>query len=471
MVVKLDEILDEQKTYFNSGATLDVDFRIEKLKILKSAVANYKEKIVSAVYKDLRKPEFEAHTTEILPVLEDLNHAIRNLKKWAAPERVKTPFYLGALGTVESFIVNEPLGNTLIISPFNYPFQLSIVPLIGAIAAGNTVIIKPSSDTIYTTKILMEMINSIFAREYVYVLDPKTVLYFELLNKKYDHIFFTGSPYTGKKILEAASRNLTPVTLELGGKSPCIVEQSANIENAARSIMQGKLVNSGQTCIAPDYLLVQNNTKEYLIEELKKASKELLGPIPQESENFGRIINEKQFTKLKEIVTAESENVIFGGETDECGLYISPTLLDLGEYNDEIFNSPAMQNEIFGPVLPIITYENAYDIIKKLKKLEKPLAAYIFSNDENIINEFITSLSFGGGCINDTILHGANNNLPFGGVGLSGIGSYHGKFTYDTFSHRKGILKKKGDKNNKLLLSPDSDKLNSIKKIEKLMEF
>ncbi len=468
MVIKLDEILDEQKKYFQEGDTLDVDFRIEKLKILKSAVINYKEKIIDALYKDLRKNEFEAYTTEIIPVLEDLNLAIKNVKKWAEKKDVKTPLYMnGIQGGLESFILKEPLGNILIISPFNYPFQLSIIPAIGAIAAGNTVIIKPSSDTIYTTKILMEMINSIFAREYVYVLNPKNTLHFELLNKKFDHIFFTGSTQTGKKVMEAAGKNLIPVTLELGGKSPCIVDKTCNVANAARSIIKGKLLNAGQTCVAPDYVLVQEDIKEHLIEELKLAIKEYLGPVPQESENFGRIANERQFAKLKEIIETEYENLIYGGEFDECGLYIAPTLLDI-----KSFDSFVMQNEIFGPILPILTYQNTFSIIKKLKSFEKPLAAYIFSNDNLVINEFLTKLSFGGGCVNETMMHTANNALPFGGVGLSGMGRYHGKYTFDTFVHLKSILKKRGDKIDKSKLTPGSEEhLNSIKRIVKLLEF
>lgn len=468
MVIKLDEILNEQKKYFQDGRTLDVEFRIEKLKILKSAIVNYKEKIVDALYKDLRKNELEAYTTEIIPVLEDLNLAIKNTKKWAENENVKTPMYLsGIQGGIESFIMKEPLGNILIISPFNYPFQLSIVPMIGAIAAGNTVILKPSSDTIYTTKILMEMINSIFAREYVYVLNPKNTLHFELLNKKFDHIFFTGSIQTGKKIMEAASKNLTPITLELGGKSPAVVDKTCNIKNAAKSIIWGKLLNAGQTCVAPDYVLVHEDIKEYFIEELKISIKEYLGPLPQENENFGRIINERQFAKLKEIIEIEYENLIYGGQFDECGLYVEPTLLDI-----KSFESFAMQNEIFGPILPILTFENTFDIIKTIKKLEKPLAAYIFSNDSLVISEFLTTLSFGGGCVNETMLHIANNHLPFGGVGLSGIGQYHGKYTFDTFTHKKSILKKKGDKVDKTKMPPDlKERLNSIKRIVKLLEF
>ncbi len=468
MVIKLDEILNEQRNYFQDGRTLDVEFRIEKLRILKSAIVNYKEKIVDALYKDLRKNEFEAYTTEIIPVLEDLNLAIKNVKKWAENENVRTPMYLsGVQGGIESFIIKEPLGNILIISPFNYPFQLSIVPMIGAIAAGNTVILKPSSDTIHTTKILMEMINSIFAREYVYVLNPKNTLHFELLNKKFDHIFFTGSIQTGKKIMEAASKNLTPVTLELGGKSPAVVDKTCNIKNAARSIIWGKLLNAGQTCVAPDYVLVHEDIKEYFIEELKISIKEYLGPLPQENENFGRIINERQFAKLKEIIEIEYENLIYGGQFDECGLYVEPTLLDI-----KSFESFAMQNEIFGPILPILTFENTFDIIKTIKKLEKPLAAYIFSNDSLVISEFLTKFSYGGGCVNETMMHLANNNLPFGGVGLSGIGQYHGKYTFDTFTHKKSILKKKGDRVDKSKMPPDfKERLNSIKRIVKLLEF
>ncbi len=467
MVAKLDEILDEQRIYFNSGATLDVDFRVEKLKILKSAIINYKEKFVYALKEDLRKPEFEAYTTEILPVLEEVNLAIKNVKSWAQMKKVPTPLHLGGMSGAESFIIPEPKGCVLIISPFNYPFQLSLIPLIGAIAAGNTVILKPSSDTLKTTKILMEMINSIFAREYVYVLNPISVLHFDLLNKRYDHIFFTGSTQTGKKIMEAACKYLTPVTLELGGKSPAVVDKNCNIQNAARSIMFGKLLNSGQTCVAPDYVLVHQDVKDILVEELKTSIKESLGPLPQESENFGRIINERQFAKLKEIIEIERENIIFGGEFDECGLYVAPTLMEI-----KSFESFVMQNEIFGPILPVLTFENTYDIIKTLKNLEKPLAAYIFSEDENVINTFLKTFSFGGGCVNETMLHLANKNLPFGGTGYSGLGEYHGKFSFDTFSHKKSIYKKRGDKVFKTLISPDNtEKMGIIRKIMKFMEF
>lgn len=466
MVIKLDEILEEQKNYFKSGATLDIDFRIDKLKILKSTLVNYKEKIIAALHKDLRKSEFECYTTEIMPVLEELNLALKNVKRWAEIEKVRTPLYLSTmLNGAESFIITEPKGNILIISPFNYPFQLSLIPMIGAIAAGNTVILKPSSDTVYTTKILMEMINSIFAREFVYIIDPRTVLHFDLLNKKYDHIFFTGSIQTGKKVMEAASKNLTPVTLELGGKSPVIVDKNSNIKNAARSIVRGKLINAGQTCVAPDYILVHEDIKEYLIEELKAGFKEALGPLMQESENFGRIINERQFAKLKEIIEIENENIIYGGEFDECGLYVAPTLIDA-----KTFDSFCMQSEIFGPILPILTFENIFDIIKKLKGFEKPLSAYIFSNNEKVIDEFLTSFSFGTGAVNEVMFQTTNHNLPFGGIGLSGIGNYHGKFTFDTFSHKKGILKKKGDKN-KIILSPDNSTLDSVKRFVRLMEF
>jgi len=467
MVAKLDEILDEQRAYFNSGATLDVDFRIEKLKILKSAVINYKEKFVKALNEDLRKPEFEAYTTEILPVMEEINLAIKNVKSWAQVKKVPTPLHLGAINGAESFIFKEPKGCVLIISPFNYPYQLSLIPLIGAIAAGNTVILKPSTDTVKTTKILMEMINSIFAREYVYVLNPVSTLHFDLLNKRYDHIFFTGSTQTGKKVMEAACKFLTPVTLELGGKSPALVDKNCNIQNAARSIVTGKLVNAGQTCVAPDYVLVHQDIKEAFVEEIKTAIKEYLGPLPQESRDFGRIINERQFAKLKEIIEIERENIIYGGEFDECGLYVSPTVLDI-----KSFESYAMQNEIFGPILPVLTYDNVFDILKTLKTFEKPLAAYIFSNDENVVDTFLKNFSFGGGCVNETLVHTVNKNLPFGGIGYSGLGQYHGKFTFDTFTHEKSIYKKRGDKAHKSLISPNSnEKMNMIRKIMRFMEF
>jgi len=464
MVVKLDEIIEEQKNFFMSGATLDVEFRIEKLKILKSAILNYRGKIVKALYDDLHKSDFEGYSTEILPVINEINHAIKNVKNWAKPEKVNTPLrFQGA----ESFILKEPKGNVLIISPFNYPFQLALIPLISAIAAGNTAIIKPSSDTQNTVKILMEMINSIFAREFVFILNPKNILHFELLSKKYDHIFFTGSPQTGKKVMEAASKNLCPVTLELGGKSPCIADKDCNIENAARSIVRGKLVNAGQTCIAPDYLLVHEDIKEDLTEEIKTAIKEYLGPVAQESPNFGRIVNERQFAKLKEIIEIESENLIYGGEFDECGLYVGPTLLDI-----KSFDSFSMQNEIFGPILPVITFSNVFDIIKKLKTFEKPLAAYIFSGDESVITFFLREFSFGGGCVNETLLHTTNAKLPFGGIGFSGLGHYHGKYGFDTFSHQKSIFKKRGDKIYKFLLPPEgAEKLSYAKRMERFLEF
>ncbi len=267
--------------------------------------------------------------------------------------------------------------------------------------------------------------------------------------------------------MEAACKFLTPITLELGGKSPCIVDKNCHIHNAARSIIFGKLLNAGQTCVAPDYILVHQDVKDILIEELKASIKEYLGPLPQESKDFGRIINDRQFAKLKEIIEIENENIIYGGQFNECGLYVEPTLLDI-----KSFDSFVMQNEIFGPVLPILTFENTYDIIKTLKTLEKPLAAYIFSTDENIVNTFLKTYSFGGGCVNETMLHTANNNLPFGGVGYSGLGSYHGKFTFDTFTHKKAIYKKRGDKAFKSLISPDSnEKTGIIKRILKFMEF
>lgn len=470
----LDELIEEQRAYFSQGETLSVDFRIEKLKILRSAIKNQKDKIARALYRDLRKSEFEAFGTEILPVLNEINYAIRNLKKWAEPKIVDTPWFLrGAFGSVlnkltgglyqgaaESFILSEPYGNALIIVPFNYPFQLAIVPFIGALAAGNTAIIKPSSLTPNTTKVLTEIINSVFAPELVRVLDPKNTLYFDLLSKKFDYIFFTGSIETGKKILEAASKNLTPVTLELGGKSPCIVDRDCNLKNAAKAIVRGKLLNAGQTCVAPDYVAVEKGIKEKFVEALIEEIKSYLGPIPQESADFGRIINDVQFNKLKEIIQKESENLIFGGEYDECGLYVGPTLL-----NAE-FNSFSMEKEIFGPILPVITYENFEKLIDKLKTLEKPLAAYLFSDNKTNIDIFLSRLSFGGGTINETMLHLLNEKLPFGGVGLSGMGCYHGKASFDTFSHKKSIFKKRGDKTYGFLSPADKEILSKLKKAD-----
>lgn len=453
----ISEIVNLQKKYFESGITKDVDFRISSLYKLKQEIIKNEKKIFEALNKDLSKSETESYLTEVGIILDEISFTIKHLKKWTKPKKVKT-----AMSQMpgKSYIYSEPYGNVLIMSPWNYPFQLSIAPLIASIAGGNCSIIKPSEYSKHTSKVLKELITNVFKEEYVGVIEGGIEVNTEILNERFDYIFFTGSPYVGKIVLEKAAKNLTPVTLELGGKSPCIVDKSSDINNAAKKIVWGKFLNSGQTCVAPDYLLIHSDVKEKFIKEAKKYINIFYGKNPLLSSDYSKIINEKHFKRL--IGYLDNASIVLGGEIDSESLKISPTFIE----NIEI-DSLIMQEEIFGPMLPIIEYSDIEDVITIIKGKEKPLALYLFTEDNNIENKVLNEVSFGGGCINDVIIHIASPYMPFGGVGNSGMGSYHGKAGFDAFTHRKSILKKSKVFDIPLRYPPYTGKLEKIKKILK----
>lgn len=429
--MNIEERIKKQKNFFEQGKTLAYKTRKAYLIKLKEKIIQYKSKLYDAMYKDLNKSETEAYMCEIGLVLSDLTYQIkhlkRNMKKW----RKKTP--LSQLkGT--SYIQPCPYGNILVISPWNYPILLSLEPFVGAIAAGNTVILKPSEYSIATSRVLKEIIYEVFPEEYAAVVLGDAVIASKLLEYEWDYIFFTGGTAIGKKVGLAASKNLTPVTLELGGKSPVIVDSSAKINLAAKRIVFGKFLNAGQTCVAPDYILVEEAKREELISALIEWIKKLY-PDSLENPDYVKIIHELHYNRIKEFIKT-SKKILYGGEASQESLKIEPTLVEAD------WDSPVMQEEIFGPVLPILTYKTREELVAVLHRHPNPLALYIFSTDKKNIEWITSHISFGGGCINDTIVHLATNELPFGGVRQSGIGSYHGVKSFETFTHYKSILKK-----------------------------
>lgn len=451
----IESILEKQKEFFDSNTTKDVQFRIENLNKMKKLIEANEKNIMEALNKDLGKSEFEAYSTEVGITLSEMNYVINNLRKWAKPKKVKTPM---TDFKSTSYIYPEPYGKTLIISPWNYPFQLTFAPLVGSIAAGNTAIIKPSSTSQYTTEIIEKIINENFDPGYIHVISGENSR--SLIDKKFDYIFYTGSPSVGRTIMEKASKNLTPVTLELGRKSPCIVDSVGDIKLFAKRIVWGKFLNAGQTCVAPDYLLVHKKVKNELISHMITYIKEFYTENPIDCLDFGRIINTKQFDRLVSLM--KNENILYGGDYNRESLYISPTLID-----DVDWNSPVMKDEIFGPIFPIMEYQNLDDVIKTINSHPKPLALYFFSADKVNQEKIVGCTSFGGGCINDTIMHLTSPHLPFGGVGMSGIGSYHGKKSFDTFTHYKSILKRSNIIDINFRYPPYKDKLNLVKKLLK----
>jgi aldehyde dehydrogenase (NAD+) len=428
--VTLDELIQRQDQYFQSGATRGYEFRREQLQKLLQVVRRHERDILEALARDLRKHETEAYLAEIGIVYAELSDALKHLKRWMKPRKVGSPL---TVFPARSRIVPEPLGRSLIISPWNYPYQLTIAPLIGAIAAGNVAVIKPSELAPQTALLLEKLINENFAPEYLHVLNGGVELSQQLLDRRWDHIFFTGSTAVGKLIAAAAAKHLTPCTLELGGKSPCLVSRKANLEVTARRIIFGKFLNAGQTCVAPDYILVEDPVHDPLIEALRKEISLRFGPEPLRNEQLPRIINERHFQRLQRLIDPAKVN--FGGRSDPTQLLIEPTLMTGVQPHD-----PVMQEEIFGPVLPIIAVKNLEQAKKFILGFEKPLALYLFSDDAAEQRDIIGSVSFGGGCINDTLMHLANPELPFGGVGASGMGSYHGQHSFDAFSHKKAVL-------------------------------
>ena len=425
-----NKMLNNHKEYFNSGETLTYNFRIVMLKKLREAIIKNHDKIKIALYNDLSKSFEESYLTEIGLVLNEINYHIKNLNKWMKIKKVKTPL---SLFKAKSYIYKEPLGTVLIISPWNYPFQLAISPLIGAISAGNTAVIKPSLNALNTANIIKSMLDDTFSDKYIKTLLIDDLEADKVTELEFDHIFFTGSTRVGKIIMKKASDNLVPLTLELGGKSPVIINDFKNIDLAAKRVAYGKLINAGQTCIAPDYVLIRSKDKDEFVKSYIKYVHNFYGSDVINNSNYPKIINKYHLDRL--IKLTKTDKLIYGGEYNEFKL--SPTLID-----NVTFESEIMKDEIFGPILPIITYDNVNDLIKTLKNKEKPLALYLFTNSKNIINQITSKLSFGGMTINDTLMHFANENLPFGGVGNSGMGSYHGYYSFKTFSHYKSVLKR-----------------------------
>ncbi|EOU1607903.1 aldehyde dehydrogenase [Clostridium perfringens] len=455
----LREKINKQREYFSTGETKDINFRIEKLKKLRDVLKSEEEKVFEALKKDLMKSSFESYVTEVAMVYDEINMHIKNIKKWSKKRRVKTPL---VQFPAKSFIQLEPYGVVLIIGPFNYPFMLTMDPLIGAIAAGNTAVIKPSESAPETSKILKEILEKVFDEKYVLHVNSergKEVVE-ELLKEKFDYIFFTGSATVGKIVMKAASQYLTPVTLELGGKSPCIIDKDCKLELAARRIVWGKLLNSGQTCVAPDYLYVHKDIEEEFIKKLEEEIKNQFGDNPLESKDYSKMVNEREFNRVLSYI--DKEKLVFGGNYNRKTFQIEPTILKNVTWND-----PVMEREIFGPIFPILPFENLDEVIRLVNSKDKPLAIYYFSEDKNKIEKVLNSTSSGGVTINDTLVHVSSSYLPFGGVGNSGMGEYHGKYSFDLFSNKKGIMNRKTFLDLKIRYAPFQNKLTIVKKIMK----
>lgn len=455
----IKSVFNKQKEFFYLGKTNDINFRIDNLKRLKQVIKKNEDKILDALKKDLGKSNFESYATEVGLVYDEINKHIKNIKGWSKIEKTKSPIvYYPA----KSYIYKEPYGVTLIIGPFNYPFQLVIAPLIGAISAGNTAIIKPSENTKNTSILLEEMINENFQEEYLKVVSPlegKEVVSY-LLDLPFDYIFFTGSIRVGKIVMEKAAKNLVPVTLELGGKSPCIVDKDAKLELAAKRIVWGKFLNVGQTCVAPDYLCVHSSVKDKLLKLIVEEIHKQFGTEVKNSPDYSRVINTASLNRLKEYLN--DGEIYYGGNFDITELYMEPTILT----NVDV-DSNVMTEEIFGPILPVIEFDNIQDIISFINKREKPLALYYFSENKKSINNILRCTTSGGATINDTVIHVANGNLPFGGVGNSGMGSYHGKASFDAFTHKRSVMERGTFVEFNVRFAPYKEKINILKKIMK----
>tara|TARA_B100000780_G_scaffold85388_1_gene58551 strand:- start:2721 stop:4103 length:1383 start_codon:yes stop_codon:yes gene_type:complete len=455
----LNTIIDNQISYFSSKKTIDVNFRIQKLKDLLNEIKLNEKKIELALFNDLGKSKGESYLTEIHFVYSEIKIALRNIKKWTKRKAIRSTL----LNFPSSdYIIAEPYGNTLHISPWNYPFQLSIAPLIGAIASGNTIILKPSEYSLHTSIVLEKIISSVFDPGHVKVINGDVETATKLLKFKWDYIFFTGSVSVGKIVAKAAAINLTPTTLELGGKNPCIIDETASIKVTAKRIVWGKFTNCGQTCIAPDFLVVHKKIKDKLIEELKSQIIKAFSLNVIECEEYGRIISEKHMNYL--ISLLKNENIIHGGNYNIKDKFFEPTIVEVNNFNSKI-----MEDEIFGPILPIFEYDDFDEVDEIVKKYSHPLALYIFTNRTEFGKKFLESYPFGGGAINDTVMHIANDRLPFGGVGQSGMGKYHGESTFDTFSHFKPYIFKPLWIDPPLRYPPFKNKISFLKKILKLI--
>jgi aldehyde dehydrogenase (NAD+) len=423
-------LVQQQREFFRTEQTQSISFRLEQLAKLKQAIIDRQEAILQAAKADLGRPAFEAYFE--IATLSEINLALKNLKTWAKPQRVKSPI---DQFPASAWIQPEPLGVVLIIGPWNYPFQLMMSPLVGAIAAGNCALLKPSEHAPHTSRVVAEMIADTFDPSYIAVREGDASVSQQLLSEKFDHIFFTGGAAIGRIVMAAAAQHLTPVTLELGGKSPCIVDSDIHVDRAAKRIAWGKLINAGQTCIAPDYLLVQGQIKNDLVNRIQHYIQAFYGGNPALSPDYGRIIHRRHLDRL--IAFLDQGEIILGGDYNLDDRYLAPTIIDGVTWDD-----PVMQEEIFGPILPILTYDTLEDAISQVNAHPKPLALYFFSRDRQKQERILQGTSSGGVCLNDTVMQVGVNTLPFGGVGESGIGSYHGKASFNTFSHFKSVLRR-----------------------------
>lgn len=432
MESEIQSIIKEQELFFRSGRTQDVGFRLDVLRKMKKVIGKYDAELMEAFRQDLGKHPFEAYASEHGLALQEISLMIRNLKKWARPQRAYTPM---VHWIARSFYLNQPFGRVLIISPWNYPFQLLFMPLIGAVAAGNCVLAKPSRHAVNTTRVMKKIIVEIFDPGHVSFIEGGSDVNRYLLDQQFDYIFFTGSTGVGRKVMEAASRNLTPVSLELGGKSPVIVEPDSSASLAAKRILWGKLLNAGQSCVAPDYMLVHKDTKDELIREMKKYLRAVYGEDIKHNPDYARLINTANTEHLSKLL--EGKNILIGGECDVPERFISPTVVEPEDQDDLL-----LQEEIFGPVLPLVEYSSLDEAIEFIVRKPRPLALYIFSGSGKAIKTILRSTQSGSGGINETVVHFINPYLPFGGVGKSGMGRYHGKYSFQTFSYKRSFLKK-----------------------------
>lgn len=445
---QVEDTLKQQRAFFDTAQTKEAEFRIRQLKRLKAGMKQREGELLQALKQDLGKHENEGFMTEVGFVYKSIQSAIKNLKQWMEPKRVKTPSYMMP---AKSYIRPEPYGSVLIIGPFNYPVQLVIEPLLGAIAAGNCVVVKLSELTPNVSRVLSELIGDLFPKKYIWCVEGGVPTTTALLEENFDYIFFTGSPAVGKIVMQAAANHMTPVTLELGGKSPVIVDETADIKTAAQRIVWGKTLNVGQTCVAPDYIYVHESVKQTFIDEMVQSYHKFYGEDAHKSESYARIVNDRHLNRLHRILKEEKDHIIFGGTIVPEERYMEFTMIDVTSREQA-----CMQEEIFGPILPIITYHQLDEVIKEINRQPKPLALYLFSRKKLTQQKVLNETASGGVCINDVISHIINPHLPFGGVGNSGIGSYHGKDTFDTFSHRKSVLHNQGGLSSLLTQPPYS---------------
>jgi len=454
-LAEISETVQKQHRFFNTGTTREVSFRIDQLKKLRQLLEEHEEEIYEALKNDFKKPRFETFGTELMLVYDEIDHAVKHIKSWSRPEKVRDTLFTFPS---KNYIYRQPYGVVLVIGAWNYPIQLCLNPAVGALAAGNCVIIKPSEFASHSSSILKTIINQHFEEEYLHVIEGEAEEAQQLLNEPLDYIFYTGSTRVGKIVMEAGARQLTPVTLEMGGKSPAIVDETADLETTAKRIAWGKFINAGQTCVAPDYLYAHEDIKPRLVQLISDAIHTFFGQDPAESPDYARIINTRRFNRLKTFL--DNGQQVTGGETNEEDLYIAPTVLDGITWDD-----PVMQEEVFGPILPVLAFNSLETVTGEINRRPAPLSLYYFTENTTRSERIIEKVRFGGGCINDIAYQFGNRNLPFGGIGESGIGKYHGRASFELFSHKKSILKKSTWPDLPIRYAPYEGKLKWLKKL------